>query len=105
MTVNKKQWEELAKKYPNKAAWVKALTWLDSDEENEDLFSALIELDPSDILCLTSSGVSNVFHMHIEDDKDKLQRSFPSDDREQSSAEKVKKFNRVFGSSEDVRRY
>lgn len=60
MSINKEKWAEIAKKYPSKASWVKALQELDYAEENEDLFSALIELDPSDLVNHNKIGSTGV---------------------------------------------
>lgn len=60
MTVNKKQWEALAKKYPDKASWVRALSDL-SWGEHDELFSALVELSPQDVSGKAESvGVTNI---------------------------------------------
>lgn len=49
MTVNKEKWQELAEKYDTKAKWAEAIILL-NPEDHEDLISALIELDPQDIV-------------------------------------------------------
>lgn len=49
MTINKEKWQELAEKYDTKAKWADALLLLNF-EDHEDLISALIELDPQDLV-------------------------------------------------------
>lgn len=49
MTVNKEKWQEIAEKYDSKAKWADAIMLL-TLEEHEDLISALIELDPQDLV-------------------------------------------------------
>lgn len=55
MTVNKEKWQEIAKKYDTKAKWADAILLLNL-EEHEDLISALIELDPHDLLEAEEDG-------------------------------------------------
>ena len=57
MTVNKEKWQELAKKYNTKAKWADAILLL-SLEDHEDLISALIELDPQELV--DNSGDSTI---------------------------------------------
>ena len=49
MTVNKEKWQELAEKYNTKAKWAEAIVLL-NPEDHEDLISALIELDPQELV-------------------------------------------------------
>ena len=49
MTVNKEKWQEIAEKYDSKAKWAEAIILL-NPEDHEDLISALIELDPQDLV-------------------------------------------------------
>lgn len=49
MTVNKEKWQDLAKKYNTKAKWAEAIVLL-NPEDHEDLISALIELDPQELV-------------------------------------------------------
>ena len=55
MTVNKEKWQEIAEKYDSKAKWADALLLLNF-EDHEDLISALIELDPQDLVGPNSKG-------------------------------------------------
>lgn len=58
MTVNKEKWQEIAEKYDSKAKWAEAIILL-NPEDHEDLISALIELDPQDLV--GSSGGPEVY--------------------------------------------
>ena len=58
MTVNKEKWQKIAEKYDSKAKWADAILLLNL-EDHEDLISALIELDPQDLV--GSSGGSEVY--------------------------------------------
>lgn len=48
MTIDMNTWSKLSKKYPTRASWVRALNDL-SWGEHDELFSALIDLDISDL--------------------------------------------------------
>lgn len=74
MTVNKEKWQEIAEKYNTKAKWAEALLMLNPDD-HDDLISALIELDPQDLVdiedgypqpVIASTWVSNLATEKIE---------------------------------------
>lgn len=74
MTVNKEKWQEIAEKYNTKAKWAEALLML-NPEDHDDLISALIELDPQDLVdiedgypqpVITSTWVGNLATEKIE---------------------------------------
>lgn len=49
MAIDKKKWQEISEKYDTKAKWADAILLLNL-EDHEDLISALIELDPQDLV-------------------------------------------------------
>lgn len=49
MAIDKEKWQEIAEKYDSKAKWADAILLLNL-EDHEDLISALIELDPRDLV-------------------------------------------------------
>lgn len=88
MTINKEKWQELAEKYDTKAKWADAILLLNL-EDHEDLISALIELDPQDILekskgteiytnfgsSLTSAPVAEVQSINVTPIRDAVQEN------------------------------
>lgn len=56
MSIDKKKWQDIAEKYDTKAKWADALLMLNTDD-HDDIISALIELDPKDLL---PQGVSTI---------------------------------------------
>lgn len=80
MTTDKNTWSKLSKKYPTKASWVRALNDL-SWGEHDDLFSAIIDLDISDLASESrADGLSGQvdrevnlhLHNHPMDDYEKI---------------------------------
>lgn len=49
MAIDKKKWQEISEKYDTKAKWADAILLLNL-EDHEDLISALIDLDPQDLV-------------------------------------------------------
>lgn len=49
MSIDKKKWQDIAEKYDTKAKWADALLMLNTDD-HDDIISALIELDPQDLI-------------------------------------------------------
>lgn len=49
MSIDKKKWQDIAEKYDTKAKWADALLMLNTDD-HDDIISALIELDPKDLI-------------------------------------------------------
>lgn len=68
MTVNKEKWQEIAKRYDSKAKWADAILLL-NPEDHEDLISALIELDPQDLLDINSESAQTTRVSNLDTDK------------------------------------
>ena len=82
MTTDKNTWSKLSKKYPTKASWVRALNDL-SWGEHDELFSALIDLDISDLASESradglSGQVDREVNLHLH--------NHPMDDDEEITA-------------------
>lgn len=76
MTINKEAWKKIAEKYDSKAKWADAILFLNLDD-HEDLLSALIELDPSDVRGLISTEqITNV--MNLDTSKIKVDDDEPA---------------------------
>ena len=58
MTINKEKWHEIAEKYDTKAKWADAILLLNL-EDHEELISALIDLDPQDLLDAEEDDISD----------------------------------------------